>query len=85
VLGAKIEVPTPTGPVSMTLPKGVNTGKVMRLRGKGVPRPGGNRGDLYVKLQVVLPERDPELEAFVRNWSAGRAHNPRVSGGEHVH
>jgi DnaJ-class molecular chaperone len=84
VLGAKIEVPTPTGPVSMTLPKGVNTGKVMRLRGKGVPRPGGSRGDLYVKLQVVLPERDPELEAFVRNWSAGRAHNPRVSGGEHV-
>jgi DnaJ-class molecular chaperone len=85
VLGAKIEVPTPTGPVSMTLPKGVNTGKVMRLRGKGVPRPGGSRGDLYVKLQVVLPERDPELEAFVRNWSAGRAHNPRVAGGEHVH
>jgi DnaJ-class molecular chaperone len=85
VLGAKVEVPTPTGPVSMTVPKGVNTGKVMRLRGKGVPRQGGSRGDLYATLQVVLPEEDPELEAFVRNWSAGRAHNPRVSGGEHVH
>jgi DnaJ-class molecular chaperone len=85
VLGAKVEVPTPSGPVSMTVPKGVNTGKVMRLRGKGVPRQGGSRGDLYATLQVVLPEEDPELEAFVRNWSAGRAHNPRASGGEHVH
>jgi DnaJ-class molecular chaperone len=77
VLGGKVEVPTPTGPVTMTVPKGANTGKVMRLRGKGVPRPSGGRGDMYVTLQVVLPENDPELESLVRNWSAGRAHNPR--------
>ena len=61
----------------MTVPKGVNTGKVMRLRGKGVPRPDGDRGDLYVELQVMLPENDPELEAFVRSWSTGHADNPR--------
>ena len=77
VLGGKVEVPTPTGPVTMTVPKGANTGKVLRLRGKGVPRPDGSRGDLYVELQVMLPQNDPELEAFVRNWSAGRADNPR--------
>jgi DnaJ-class molecular chaperone len=77
VLGGKVEVPTPTGPVSMTIHKGANTGKVLRLRGKGVPRPDGRRGDMYVDLQVDLPENDPELEAFVRSWSAGRAHNPR--------
>jgi DnaJ-class molecular chaperone len=77
VLGGKVEVPTPTGPVTMTVPKGANTGKVLRLRGKGVPRPDGSRGDLYVELQVLLPQNDPELEAFVRNWSAGRADNPR--------
>jgi len=77
VLGGKVEVPTPTGPVTMTVPKGANTGKVLRLRGKGVPRPDGSRGDLYVELQVMLPQNDPELEAFVRNWSAGRAYNPR--------
>ena len=73
VLGGKVEVPTPTGPVTMTVPKGANTGKVMRLRGKGVPRPDGSRGDLYVELQVMLPENDPELESFVRAWSAGHA------------
>jgi DnaJ-class molecular chaperone len=77
VLGGKVEVPTPTGPVTMTLPKGSNTGKVMRLRGKGAPRPDHSSGDMYVKLQVVLPENDAELESFVQNWSAGQAHNPR--------
>lgn len=77
VLGGKVEVPTPTGPVTMTVPKGVNTGKVMRLRGKGVPRPDGGRGDLYVELQVMLPEHDAELEAFVQTWSAGHAYDPR--------
>ena len=77
VLGGTIEVPTPTGPVRMSVPKGASSGKVMRLRGKGVPRPNGSRGDMYVQLQIVLPENDPELAAFVRNWGAGRAHNPR--------
>ena len=77
VLGGKVEVPTPTGPVTMTVPKGSNTGRVMRLRGKGVPHREGSRGDLYVELQVMLPENDPDLEAFVRSWAAGRTHNPR--------
>jgi DnaJ-class molecular chaperone len=77
VLGGQVEVPTPTGPVTMTVPKGANTGKVMRLRGKGVPRPDGSRGDLYVELQVMLPENDPELEAFVRTWRGSRTRNPR--------
>ena len=39
VLGARIEVPTPTGSVILTVPKGSNTGTVLRLKGKGVPRP----------------------------------------------
>jgi DnaJ-class molecular chaperone len=79
VLGGKVEVPTPTGPVRMSIPRATRSGKVMRLRGKGAPRPDGSRGDMYVQLQVVLPENDPELEAFVRSWRAGRAHNPRRS------
>ncbi len=77
VLGGSVEVPTPTGPVTMTVPKGSNTGRVMRLRGKGASRREGSRGDLYVELQVMLPENDPDLEAFVRSWAAGRTHNPR--------
>ncbi len=77
VLGGRVEVLTPTGPVTMTLPKGSNTGKVMRLRGKGVPHPDGGHGDMYVELRVVLPDNDPELETFVRNWTSARAYDPR--------
>src|SRR5262249_56215935 len=37
VLGGRVSVPTPTGPVTMTVPKWSNTGTVLRLKGKGVP------------------------------------------------
>jgi DnaJ-class molecular chaperone len=78
VLGAKVDVPTPTGAVTMTVPKGASSGRVLRLRGKGVPRVGGSRGDQYVKLAVALPDKpDPELESFVARWRSGRTHNPR--------
>jgi DnaJ-class molecular chaperone len=78
VLGGRIRVPTPTGDVTMTVPKGSNTGTTLRLKGKGAPRPGGGRGDQLVKLKVVLPKSpDPELEAFVSNWDKGKAFNPR--------
>jgi len=51
---------------------------VLRLRGRGVARPDGSRGDEYVKLKVVLPDRpDPELERLVAGWRSGRAYNPR--------
>ena len=77
VLGAKIEVPTPSGPVTMAIPKGSNSGRVLRLRGKGVPSSDRQRGDMYVTLQVKLPENDAQLEAFIETWSSGRFHNPR--------
>jgi DnaJ-class molecular chaperone len=78
VLGGRIRVPTPTGDVTMTVPKGSNTGTTLRLKGKGAPRPGGERGDQFVKLKVVLPKSpDPELEAFVSNWDKGKTFNPR--------
>ena len=78
VLGGRISVPTPTGKVAMSVPKGSNTGTVLRLRGKGVARPDGTRGDEYVRLKVVLPDKpDPELEKFVQGWATGKAHDPR--------
>ncbi|TDR93641.1 DnaJ C-terminal domain-containing protein [Enterovirga rhinocerotis] len=78
VLGARIVVPTPTGEVSMAVPKGSNTGTVLRLRGKGAPRRDGGFGDEYVRLKVVLPKPpDPELEAFVSTWSKAGDYNPR--------
>jgi len=78
VRGGRIRVPTPTGEVTMTVPKGSNTGTILRLKGKGAPRRGGGHGDQFVKLKVVLPKPpDPELEAFVSNWDKGKAFNPR--------
>jgi DnaJ-class molecular chaperone len=78
VLGARIRVPTPTGAVTMAVPKGSNTGTTLRLRGKGAPKPAGGHGDQLVKLKVVLPrEPDPELEAFVSGWEGGKMFNPR--------
>ncbi len=74
VLGARINVPTPTGSVTMTVPKGSNTGTVLQLRRKGVPRRDGGHGDELVKLKVTLPEQpDPELGAFVASWEGAHA------------
>ncbi len=79
VLGAEVKVPTPTGAVSMRVPKGSNSGAKLRLKGKGVARPDGSRGDEYVTLKVMLPDKgDPDLESFVSNWAAGKAQNPRA-------
>jgi DnaJ-class molecular chaperone len=69
VLGGKINVPTTTGLVTMTVPKWTNTGRVLRLKGKGATRADGSTGDQYVKLKVMLPEKpDPELEKLVAEW-----------------
>jgi DnaJ-class molecular chaperone len=74
VLGGKARIPTPTGAVSATIPKWSNTGSVLRLRGKGVPRPDGSHGDEYVTLKIMLPEKpDPELERFVASWQPASA------------
>jgi DnaJ-class molecular chaperone len=57
MIGAEIDVPTPEGSVSMSIPAGSANGRRMRLRGKGVARgSSGERGDLYVRLAAVMPE-----------------------------
>jgi DnaJ-class molecular chaperone len=69
VLGAKIKVPTPDGAVTVAVPKWSNSGRVLRLRGRGVPRSDGGKGDEYVTLKLMLPQKpDPKLEAFVAEW-----------------
>ncbi|CAO3432031.1 DnaJ C-terminal domain-containing protein [Azospirillum doebereinerae] len=81
VLGGSITVPTRTGPVTMTVPDGSDTGRVLRLRGKGVPAGRGGRpaGDQYVMLKVEVGPGadDAELKAFLRNWAPGHAFDPR--------
>ncbi|HVZ69206.1 MAG TPA: J domain-containing protein [Rhizomicrobium sp.] len=82
VLGGKVQVPTLTGPVALTIPPGSNTGTVLRLRGKGIPAhgtAGGGEpaGDMYVKLVVTLPEKpDAKLKDFAESWSA--TYDPRA-------
>lgn len=78
VLGGKVEVPTISGRVSMSVPKGANTGDVLRLKGKGIRTPKGAAGDQRVVLQVILPDKiDPDLEAFMTRWPARHDYDPR--------
>jgi DnaJ-class molecular chaperone len=77
VEGARIQVPTPTGPVALTIPAGANTGKTLRLKGKGVAA----QGDQLVHLHVVLPETpDEDLKKFVKKWSRRDYTPPRPAG-----
>jgi DnaJ-class molecular chaperone len=77
VLGARIQVPTPSGPVMLTIPKGSNTGATMRLKGKGVAHRGGH-GDEFIILKVMLPtDENRELENFLSNWVPGLNYDPR--------
>jgi DnaJ-class molecular chaperone len=78
VLGARIKVPTPTGAVTMAVPKESNTGTMLRLRRRGGPNHAGGHGDQLVELKVMLPkEPNPELETFVSGWESGKTYNPR--------
>jgi molecular chaperone DnaJ len=69
-LGASINVPTLDGPVSMKIPPGTQSGKVFRMRGKGIPAlGGGGRGDQHVRILVETPthltrEQKELLERF---------------------
>ena len=77
VLGAKVRVPTPDGPVMMTIPKGASSGKTLRLKRRGFHDKDGGRGDLLVTMMVELPADDHELQAFVETWSGREQGNPR--------
>lgn len=76
VLGGKVQVQTPDGAVMMTLPPGSNSGKVLRLKGRGA-HADGKRGDLLAKLVVTLPETpDDALKKFAEEWREKRPYKP---------
>lgn len=78
VLGGRITVPTPSGSVAMTVPKGSDTGTRLRLRGRGVAAHGKlPAGDEYVILQVVIGPQDEKLADFLRGWAPDHAFDPR--------
>ncbi len=79
VLGAELRVPTIHGPVTARVPPGVNTGAVLRLKGRGIePASGGPKGDQLVTIKIVLPDTiDPELQRFMQDWQRRAGYNPR--------
>ena len=78
VLGGKAEAPTPDGPVTLTIPKGANTGTRLRLKGRGLVDPQGRRGDLFARLVVALPDKaDGELEKLAETWKRDRPYAPK--------
>ena len=78
VLGAKIEVPTITGRVQLTLPKGTSSGRTFRLKGKGVNNAtSGRTGDQLVTVRIVLPDTiDDQLAYFLSEWRQAHQYNP---------
>lgn len=78
--GAKISVPTPDGPVKLSVPAGTQSGSVLRLRGKGVTRKTKEPGDLYVRFLVHIPTaKTPEVEVLVKQLAALDTTDPRAN------
>jgi molecular chaperone DnaJ len=81
-LGAQITVPTLDGtPVTVRLPAGTPSGRTLRVRGKGVRRPDGTRGDLLVTVTVAVPASlSPEARDALAAYAAATAdEDPRAT------
>ena len=79
VLGAKIEVPTIGGKAHMRIPPGTSSGKVFRVRGRGVVDPrNGVRGDQFVRISIVVPRiPDEDTKDLMREYASRNPENPR--------
>lgn len=82
VLGAKIAVPTIDGMVAVGVPKGASSGTTLRLKGRGFQLKNaaqGQRGDQYVKLKIVLPEKpNSALEKLIEGWAKSNKYDVRA-------
>ena len=75
ILGAKVDVPTPAGTVTMTIPPGSSSGKRLRLKGQGVQQRDGSAGDLIIIVQINVPEVvDEESQKWIEQFVD---HNPQ--------
>jgi curved DNA-binding protein len=79
-LGATISVPTPSGQVEVIVPANSQTGRKLRLKGRGIP--GNPPGDLYLMLEVVLPPATSDkARELYRTMAREMAFNPRAQAG----
>jgi len=77
-LGKSIDFPLLSGPVTLKVPAGTQSGQKLRLRGKGMPNPKGSPGDLYVEVQIKLPKKlTPKEKALFEKLKAVSKFNPR--------
>ena len=72
-LGAKVDVVTPDGNVTLSIPAGTQSGQKLRLRGKGLPNQRGRDGDLFSRISIVMPKtlslKERELFEQLRDTS----------------
>jgi molecular chaperone DnaJ len=78
-LGASVQIPTPGGPVSLKVPSGTESGKLLRVKGRGVPHLKGNgRGDLLARVKVTVPKKLTKAEKeALESYSQVSRENPR--------
>ena len=77
--GGKIDVPTPKGTISVTVPAGAKGGQRLRIRGMGVETNDGEKGDLFVELQLTLPEPlSDEQKELLKQLDASQTSDPRA-------
>ncbi|SDZ35192.1 DnaJ domain-containing protein [Jannaschia faecimaris] len=81
VLGGKVTAPTIDGPVGLTIPAGASSGRVLRLRGRGITRAGRTKkGDQRVELRIVVPsDPDKKLRDFLSEWRKTQKGDPRAA------
>lgn len=72
VNGAKVKVPTVEGPVMLSVAPGSGSGRTLRLKGRGMTRKDGTRGDQLVTLEISLPEADEDLKQRLEGWRDSR-------------
>jgi DnaJ-class molecular chaperone len=79
-LGAKVDVPTPKGKVTVSIPPGTSSGAKLRIKGHGVAPKAGPPGDLFVEVQIVLPKNlDEESREAIRRIGERYVENPRAN------
>ena len=78
ILGAKVDVPTPRGTISLRIPPHTSSGTKLRIKGHGVKAKDGPAGDLFADVLIMLPEKiDDALMEAVKKQSAENPQNPR--------
>ncbi|MDD3520877.1 MAG: DnaJ C-terminal domain-containing protein [Actinomycetota bacterium] len=80
IFGASIDIPTFSGSVSVKLPAGTQSGKTLRIKGKGMPLiKGVDYGNLYAKIKIVIPENlNDEQRKLLEEFSKKYSENPRA-------